>query len=149
MEGMRIGWIVAQGDILKKCREIRYYTTVCTPVLEQEISTLVHRHRDSVIRRNQEIVDVNFAILETWMSKRHSMFNWVKPQGGTVTFPKFKNAVNTDDFCKVLAEGYGILIPPGKYAFDTEGFIRIGYGRIRNFAEGLDVFESGLNEYFS
>ena len=80
---------------------------------------------------------------------KNGIFNWVPPKGGPVTFPKFAHDVSTDDFCLKLVEDHSVLIPPGKYAFNTEGFIRIGYGESRQFEEGMSRVSDALEQFFS
>ena len=78
-----------------------------------------------------------------------SLDRGVPPKGGPVTFPKFANDVSTDDFCLKLVEDHSVLIPPGKYAFNTEGFIRIGYGESRQFEEAMSRVSDALEQFLS
>ena len=147
LSGLRIGWIAAPKDILDSLRHIRYFTTVCSPVIEQKLAAIAHRHRDKVLARNQAIVDCNFPVLEKWIQNQNGIFDWVKPVGGPITFPRFIPEINTNELCRVLAEEYSVLIPPGKYTFDSEGFIRIGYGIKDGFEEGLEIVSSVIQAY--
>ena len=149
LSGLRVGWITAPKHVLDNLLHIRFYTTVTAPVVEQKIAAAAHRHREKVIGRNQAIVDENFAYLKNWMVERNGVFDWVPPKGGPVTFPKFANDVSTDDFCLKLVEDHSVLIPPGKYAFNTEGFIRIGYGESRQFEEAISRVSDALEQFFS
>ena len=146
LSGLRVGWIAAPEDILESLWHINYYTTVCAATIDQQIAALAHRHRDKVLARNQAIVDENFGVLKEWMAQKNGVFDWVKPEGGPITFPKFIPDIHTDEFCLRLAEEYSVLVPPGNYTFDAEGFIRIGYG-MRRFAEAMEKVSRALDEY--
>jgi len=147
LSGLRVGWIAAPKEVLDSLWHIRYYTTVCAATIDQQIAALAHRFRDVILARNQAIVDENFGVLQEWMAEKHDIFDWVKPLGGPITFPKFIPDVDTDEFCLQLAEKYSVLVPPGNYTFDAEGFIRIGYG-MRRFGEAMEIVSGALDEYF-
>ena len=147
VSGLRVGWIAAPEEVLEAFRHIRFYTTVTAPVIEQRIATVAHRNRDKVIGRNQTILDRNYTYLKQWMGKMNRVFDWVEPKGGPVTFPKFIDSVNTDDFCLKLAEDYSVLVPSGNYSFNAEGFIRIGFGHSSGFEEAMSRVEDALNEF--
>ena len=146
LSGLRVGWIAAPEEVLEAFRHIRFYTTVTAPVIEQRIATVAHRNRDKVIGRNQTILDRNYTYLKQWMGKMNRVFDWVEPKGGPVTFPKFIDSVNTDDFCLKLAEDYSVLVPSGNYSFNAEGFIRIGFGHSSGFEEAMSRVEDALND---
>lgn len=146
LSGLRVGWIAAPKEVLESLWHISYYTTVCAATIDQQIAALVHRHREKILARNQAIVDENFGVLQQWMAEKDGVFDWVKPLGGPITFPKFIPEINTDEFCLRLAEKHSVLVPPGNYTFDAEGFIRIGYG-MRGFEEAMERVSQALGEY--
>ncbi len=147
LSGLRVGWIAAPEEVLEALIHIRFYTTVTAPVIEQKIATVAHRNRDKVIGRNQTILDTNYTFLKQWMGERNGVFDWVEPKGGPVTFPKFIDSVNTDDFCLKLAEDYSVLVPSGNYSFNAEGFIRIGFGHSSGFEEAMSRVGDALNQF--
>lgn len=60
------------------------------------------------------------------MRQRESVFGWVPPRGGTVTFPWMLDGQNAKAFC-VAAAGEGLLFAPGD-AYDEPEHLRIGMG---------------------
>ena len=147
LSGLRIGWIVAPRSIIDAFLHIRYYTTVTAPIIEQKIAVVAHRHRERLMGRNQVILDNNYAYLKQWMEERNGLFNWVKPKGGPVTFPKFSDDINTDEFCFQLVKDHSVLLVPGNYGFGAEGFIRIGYGESRKFEEAMSRVGDALENF--
>ena len=147
LSGLRVGWIAAPEEVLEAFRHIRFYTTVTAPVMEQKIATVAHRNWDKVMGRNQAILDRNYTFLKQWMGDRSHIFDWVEPKGGPVTFPKFIDSVNTDDFCLKLAEDYSVLVPSGNYSFNAEGFIRIGFGHSSGFEAAMLKVGDALNQF--
>lgn len=145
MSGLRIGWIAAPREVLGSIRNTRYYTTVCPPNIDQAIAAIAHRHRNRMLERNQAVVDRNYAVLLEWMEKHEGIFDWAKPQGGPVTFPRFVANVDVDKFCRELVEEHSVLIAPGGYAFDSSGFIRIGYGEALDFKAGLEIVSKAIS----
>ena len=146
LTGLRIGWISAPNKIIDQLHHIRFYTTVTAPILEQKIAIKAHRNREKIFYRNQTIIDNNYNYLKEWMFEHNSVFDWVEPKGGPVTFPKFIPEIKTDQFCKKLVKEKSILLVPGNYAFSSEGYIRIGYGESRKFEEAMSKISETIRE---
>ena len=74
-------------------------------------------------------VSTNFKILEEYMTN-NSYLDWIKPEGGCISFPWIKNDVDLSirKFNKVLKETYKTFIAPGHWFEVDERFFRIGYG---------------------
>ena len=60
------------------------------------------------------------------MEKAAGKLGFVKPEGGTVSFPWFRDGRNSRSFCETLA-GAGVLVAPGD-CFGMPDHVRIGFG---------------------
>src|SRR5438093_902679 len=64
LPGLRLGWLVCKdAEILQRCLEFRYYTTICNSAPSEFLTVLALRHREVLIRRNRGIVLRNMALL--------------------------------------------------------------------------------------
>ena len=98
--------------------------------------------------RHASLVRNNLTLLEKFFAEFSGLFEWYRPEGGCVAFPKFLGHGSTDQFCEDLVAKSGVLLLPPRIFYsellDTPGNrFRIGYGR-RNLAEGLDAFSTYL-----
>ena len=67
----------------------------------------------------------------------------MRPQSGSIAFPKLLFPLEIDKFIEILVKETGILIMPGS-VFDFPGnFFRIGFGR-KNLPQILKLFERFL-----
>ena len=79
-----------------------------------------------------------------WMSHHTEFFEWVKPDGGIVCFPRYMLKISSVDLCKYLFETQKILINPGSF-FNQDGFLRLSYGcDLTSLQSALDALETGL-----
>jgi aspartate/methionine/tyrosine aminotransferase len=147
LAGLRIGWIVdADSDRRKKLIDARSYFTISgSPVLE---ALAVHalRHREALLARLQAVAEENLAALCRFMERVGDVLAWVKPAGGTVAFPWFRDGRDSRPFCEALA-ARSVLVAPGD-CFAMPAHMRVGFAVLDNgrFAEALEFFERTLRE---
>ncbi|WP_414516575.1 aminotransferase class I/II-fold pyridoxal phosphate-dependent enzyme [Nostoc sp. PCC 9305] len=149
MAGLRIGWIATQNkELLKSIEFTKYYTTICNSGLSEVVSLIALRAKDIVLKRNCEIIDHNLSLLDSFFSRNHTLFSWVRPAGGCVGLVNSHIATPIDIFAQELVDNTGVLIIPGS-VFDIEGnTFRIGFGR-KNFPEVLEKFETYVSRYLN
>jgi len=86
--------------------------------------------------------------IDQFFIRQRTRVSWVRPQSGTIGFPKLLLPVRIEQFTQDLVERTGVLIMPGTI-FDYPGnFFRIGFGRA-NMPEVLSRFEQFLGGYES
>jgi len=142
--GLRIGWIIADQNLLKKCRDYKDYLTHVTPPISDFLAEKALLNKEKLIKRSQDIVKQNYKNLTAWL-KNNTLFKWVPAEAGVVTFLKFKQKTNSEDFCKQLIKKQEVFLLPGT-SFEMEGYVRLGFGYAQdNFKEALkriDKFSS-------
>jgi aspartate/methionine/tyrosine aminotransferase len=148
LAGLRMGWIVdADPERRKKLIDVRSYFTISgSPVLE---ALAIHAlaHRDVLLARLQAVAEENLAALSELMERVDDLLAWVKPAGGTVAFPWFRDGRESRPFCEALA-GKGVLVAPGD-CFAMPDHMRVGFAVLKSgrFAEALAIFERTLREH--
>jgi len=144
LPGLRIGWI-ATGNrgIFQAMAAYKDYTTICNSAPSEFLATLALRHRSTILDRNRSLVKNNLYLLDSFFARHPEKFEWLRPQGGPIAFPAFRNPVSASHYAEELMASCGILLLPGScYDYDDRHF-RIGFGRA-NFPEVLQRWEEHL-----
>lgn len=138
LAGLRLGWIVANEDIIAECVKHRDYTTISCGMLDDILAVHALKNYDSIMSRNLKIIHDNLEILDQWVNSE-AHIHYVKPKAGTTAILHFDYEMTSVDFCKNLYDMNGAFLAPGS-AFDLEGTVRIGY------ACGTEVLREGLKK---
>ncbi|MEM6338315.1 MAG: aminotransferase class I/II-fold pyridoxal phosphate-dependent enzyme [Pseudomonadota bacterium] len=141
MPGLRIGWIASQSkEILDKARKIKHYTTICNSSPAEIICLIALNNRDQILDRNNQIIESNIKLLDSFFEKNQNIFSWIRPQGGCVGFVNYLGKNHIDDFCNELVTKQGVLLlPASAYSYNSQHF-RVGFGR-KNMPIALEKLE--------
>jgi hypothetical protein len=98
--------------------------------------------------KNRDLVNRNASLLDDFFSQFPDLFEWRRPDGGCVAFPRYSGEEGADAFCEDLLKHTGVLLLPprvysSKLSHTPKDRFRIGFGR-RHVAEGLKVFRDYL-----
>jgi aspartate/methionine/tyrosine aminotransferase len=130
LAGLRIGWIATRDrDLLARLASFKDYTTICASAPAEVLALIALRERDTVLARNRAIVEANLPLLDAFFERWAGTFEWVRPRGGSIGFPRLVGDVAIDAFAEDLVRDTGTLIMPGTVFADTDNRFRIGYGR--------------------
>ena len=82
--------------------------------------------------------------LELFFHSHSDLFQWKKPQGGCIAYPKFIGPGGGEKFCRDLLEKKGVFLLPGSVydsplASTPKNHFRISFGRKEAFKIGLDA----------
>jgi aspartate/methionine/tyrosine aminotransferase len=146
LPGLRLGWLVSKdAEILRRCLELKYYTTICASAPSEFLSALALRHREVLVERNREIVLRNLPVLDSFFRQRSDLFEWVKPDASPIGFVRYKPQCDVLSFCQDVVNNAGVLLLPGT-VYDEPRHIRFGYGR-KNMPEALAQFSAYLSAH--
>ena len=147
LPGLRLGWLASRdADIIQRCLDFKYYTTICSSAPSEFFTALALRHREVLVKRNREIVLRNLPLLDAFFRQRSNLFEWIKPNAGPFGFVRYKPERDVFAFCEDLVRDSGVLLLPGN-VFDQPHHIRFGYGR-KNMPEALAQFGAYLDTHF-
>jgi aspartate/methionine/tyrosine aminotransferase len=136
LPGLRLGWLATRDpEIIQRCLEFRYYTTICNSAPSEFLSALALRHREVLVHRNLEIVMRNLPLLDAFFHQRSHLFEWKKPNASPIGFVRFKPQRDALEFCENVVRDAGVLLLPGS-VYDQPRHIRFGFGR-KNMPESL------------
>jgi aspartate/methionine/tyrosine aminotransferase len=146
LPGLRLGWLASKDtEILKRCLEFKYYTTICSSAPSEFLTALALRHREVLVQRNREIVLHNLPLLDSFLRRHSNLFEWVKPNASPIGFVRYKSARDVHSFCEHVVRNAGVLLLPGS-VYDQPHHIRFGYGR-KNMPEALAQFSAYLDAH--
>jgi len=136
LPGLRLGWLASRDpEIIQRCLEFKYYTTICSSAPSEFLTALALRHRQILVQRNLEIVQRNLRLLHAFFEQRSHLFEWIKPNASPIGFVHFKPQRDAFEFCENVVRDAGVLLLPGS-VYDQPRHIRFGFGR-KNMPESL------------
>ena len=136
LPGLRLGWLASRDpEIIQRCLEFKYYTTICSSAPSEFLTALALRHREVLVQRNLQIVLRNLRLLDVFFLQRRHLFEWVRPNAGPIGFAHFKPQRDVLAFCEEVVRDSSVLLLPGT-VYDQPRHIRFGFGR-KNMPESL------------
>lgn len=144
LAGLRIGWVATKNrKVYDAMAALKDYTTICNSAPSEFLAEVAMRHRDKLIERNLGIIMNNLEIMDEFILHHSSLFNWVRPQAGSMGFPKLLRG-DVEDFCDKVVREAGVLLLPGTMYDDAGNHFRVGLGR-KNLPQAV----TRLDEYLS
>jgi aspartate/methionine/tyrosine aminotransferase len=113
------------------------------------LAIIALKNQKQIFSRNRAIIMENLVDLESFISEYDRLFDWKRPKGGCIAFPRYIGADGVEAFCKSLIEESGVLLLPASLyaseltAIPDENF-RIGFGRSTTFKEGLQALRNHI-----
>jgi len=146
LAGLRMGWIAAPEAVIELCQLHRDYTTISNSMISDYLSVIALENKEKILKRNLAKVKKQLELLDVWVQSE-DLIEYVKPNGGTTAFLKYKLELDSESFAKKLFKEKGVLVVPG-IAFGREKFIRIGFaGNQSELKTGLALLKEFLHEY--
>lgn len=136
--GLKIGWLVANEEIISQARSFKDYTTHTVSPISEYITWKILQNRLTLIQPIKDRIKFNIQYLESRWQEILSIENFRKPDGGLVCFPKLKDGILSENYADQLYSATGVFVLPG-INFEKEGYIRIGFGETQDrFKEGIE-----------
>lgn len=152
LPGLRIGWIAcADRELLVRMERMKHYLSICNSGPSERLAVIALRARDGILSRNNALVRDNLALFDTFFGDHRNLFEWTRPDGGCVGYPRWTGPGSVDAFATRLVEEAGVLVLPSNiYRSDlgptpTDRF-RVGFGRA-GLSEGLTAFRDHLAQF--
>jgi aspartate/methionine/tyrosine aminotransferase len=143
LAGARIGWLVTRdGELLTRMATLKDYTTICSSAPSEILSIIALRTRDVIVADHLARIQKNLALLDGFFARFSDYFTWVRPQAGTIAFPRLKGG-DSLGFCRQVIRDTNIMVLPSTVYDYGSSHIRIGFGR-ENMGEALGRLEEYL-----
>ena len=145
LPGLRLGWIASQDKkVLEEMERYKHFLTICNSAQSEILSLIALKAKDQILEKNRNLLATNIVKLDKFFGEFPNHFEWKRPDGGAIAYPRYIGEGSTNDFCAKLLDETGVLIlPPSIYNSELlstpQDRFRVGYGR-DNMDEMLDVF---------
>ncbi|UCH98523.1 MAG: aminotransferase class I/II-fold pyridoxal phosphate-dependent enzyme [Candidatus Aminicenantes bacterium] len=146
LPGLRIGWMVTGNQSLfDKIASYKDFTTICNSGPSEFLAILALKNKALILNRNLEIITANLQHLESFFSRNSHFFDWVKPNAGSLIFPRLIFTGDAEAFCLDLLDKKGVLLASGNQFNYSNQYVRFGFGR-KNMPEALQKLEEYLTQ---
>lgn len=149
LPGLRIGWIACQdGEIISRMERMKHYLSICNSGPSERLTMIALANRERILARNCALVDENLPKWDAFFARYPELFDWRRPEGSCMAFPRYKGADGVEAFARALVEESGVLLLPSTIYSSALGAtpkdrFRLGFGRA-NLDEGLAALDAHL-----
>jgi aspartate/methionine/tyrosine aminotransferase len=149
LAGLRVGWLASRDRaLLERLERRKHYTSICNSGPSEFLTTLALRHGEAIQARNRAIIQANLPQFDAFFAKWPDLFEWRRPQGGCICFPRYKGADGVETFCRELVEQAGVFLAPASLFRSSlvetpRDRFRVGVGR-SDPAPALAAFDQFL-----
>ena len=142
LPGLRIGWMVSDTKKAAELWAYKDYTTISPSSLSDRLAATAlepaRRHR--VLERSRKILNDQLPVVDAFVERHSDHMSFVRPTAGAITFIRYDWDINSTELMVKLRDEKGVFIVPGDH-FETDGYVRIGYGYEKGKLEkGLERF---------
>jgi aspartate/methionine/tyrosine aminotransferase len=142
LNGLRVGWLLADPQIIEACREFKHYLTHVTPPICDYLAERALQNKEKIIAHVKHIILKNLEHLNSFMGRNQNRFEYTPPRGGLVCFPKLKNGQDGASFCRDMLNKRNISLLPGE-VFGMNPYFRLNFGvKSDAFAAALQAMEN-------
>ena len=149
LPSLRVGWIACQDRaVLSKMERMKHYLSICNSGPSERLTMIALNNREKILARNCAIVDENLPKWDAFFARHAELFEWQRPDGACMGFPRYKGSDGVEAFCASLVEESGVLFLPSTIYSSELGEtpkdrFRLGFGR-RNLDEGIAALDAHL-----
>ncbi|MPQ67870.1 MULTISPECIES: aminotransferase class I/II-fold pyridoxal phosphate-dependent enzyme [unclassified Pseudomonas] len=149
LPGLRIGWIACQDrGLLSRMERMKHYLSICNAGPSEVLARIALKAREPILARIHQLMRHNLTLLDGFFREFEELFEWYRPDGGCIAYPRYLRAEGVERFATDLVERTGVLLLPSSIYESALGPVpqdrfRIGYGRA-HMEEGLEVFANYL-----
>lgn len=148
LPGLRIGWIATHDrELLARMSALKDYTTICASAPSEILAIFALMNRDSIISGHLQRIVRNLGVLDDFFKDFGDCFQWNRPLGGSICFPRVLLPEGATKFCDELVENTGIMLVPSSVFQYGDDHVRMGFGR-DNLPEVIDNFQRYLDQRY-
>jgi aspartate/methionine/tyrosine aminotransferase len=135
LAGLRVGWLASRDRaLLARLERRKHYTSISNSGPSEFLTALALRHGEAIQARNRAIIRRNLPLFDALFARWPELFDWERPQGGCICFPRYRGADGVEAFCRDLVEQAGVLLAPASLfrsslADTPADRFRVGVGR--------------------
>lgn len=151
LPGLRIGWIACKDRALLTALErYKHFLSICNSAPSEILALIALKARRQIIEKNLGVIHDNLTVLNAFFADFSDLFDWHVPEGGCVTFIRYKGAEGVEAFTSQMVEECGVLLLPSS-VFRSDltpvpnNCVRVGFGR-SHVPRGVAVMREWLEQ---
>ena len=82
LPGLRIGWIAATKELIRRCWSTRDYISLAPARLSDALADIALQLRDPIVARNHDIIGKNLDTADRWFAENADLVSWTRPRAG-------------------------------------------------------------------
>ena len=127
--GIRIGWIVADKQIIADAWSQHDYITIGPNILSDALArvAVTTENREKLYQRTRQAITNNLEIYRQWIKEFNGFLEFNEPQAGAFCFIKYNADIPSHQITEKIIKEQSTLIAPGSH-FGMEGFFRMWLG---------------------
>lgn len=139
LPGLRIGWVVAPGDLAEQIWARQDYITISASQLSNRLAAfaLTPDVRERLLTRTRNHVRRGYERFEGWIEAHHNLFSLVPPQAAAIAFVRYQRQINSSELVQRLIREQSVYVVPGDH-FGLDHHLRISYGM------PVEILDEGL-----
>ena len=140
LPGLRIGWVVAPGNMAGEIWARQDYVTISATMLGNKLAAyaLSPDVLPRILSRTREYVRRGYKNFEDWCQEHSNFFSLVPPQAAAIAFVRSRSEINSSELVQRLIDEQSTLVVPGDH-FGLDQHLRISYGLSNDYVnEGLE-----------
>ncbi len=129
MTGWRIGYIVANKNLITQIFKIHDSLITCPTAVSQYAAIAAIKGRQDIVEEYKKAFEKRRGIVVEELSKTKKLFLTSKPEGAYYAFPKFAKEVDDYEIAvRLIREAKVAVVPGSAFGLGGENHIRISYG---------------------
>ncbi len=118
---LRVGWMIGDEEVINEINNLRDMVTAEISNYSLWIAAQAIRNRNKFIRFARETLEENRRTLNGFLLD-HPELESNLPEINSVAYIKYRWKIDSEEFSKDLLRKTGVLVVPGKYFHDENGF---------------------------
>jgi aspartate/methionine/tyrosine aminotransferase len=148
LSGLRLGWVVAEPDLIEELWRRHEYATIATsaPAMLLAEAALAPDARARLIERQRALIQRGWSQIEAWAARYPDLVSVVPPQATALSFVRYHVRLPSVEVAEAIRQEGDVLVAPGA-CFGVEQHLRITHGLEAGYvAEALERIAGVLSE---
>ncbi len=151
MTGFRVGYVMANEELIGAMTKIHQYTMLCASSISQyaALEALKLNAADNYQTVSKMVNQYNLRRMKLYKAFNEMGLTCFEPKGAFYLFPNIsKTGLTSDEFCTQLLYDKGVALVPGTaFGAKGEGFIRCSYAAsMKNIDKAIEKIGQFVND---